>query len=283
MNENNSVSLNLAFKIATEFSRLANVRAVALAGSQTSGAADPGSDIDLYVYSIAPIPLQQRVALAERSGYTRADLGLEFWDPGDEWFDSATGIEVDVIYWETAWIEDQLARVLTRHQASMGYSTCFWSTLRNSKALFDPEGWFQKLQTSVEVPYPEELRVNIIHHNHAVLRNVIPSYEHQIEKAQKRGDLVSINHRVAALLASYFDVLFALNRLPHPGEKRLVQIAAQKCAWVPEAMAENVNHILRDSASGDPRLMDEVNQLIDRLDELLAAHGFDPKTSKPIK
>jgi hypothetical protein len=29
---------------------------------------------------------------------------------------------------------------------------------------------------------------------------------------------VSLNHRTAALLASYFDVLFALNRVHHPGD-----------------------------------------------------------------
>jgi hypothetical protein len=47
------------------------------------------------------------------------------------------GIEVDVIYWDTAWIEEQLERVIVRHQASMGYSTCFWNTITKAVPLFD--------------------------------------------------------------------------------------------------------------------------------------------------
>jgi hypothetical protein len=39
--------------------------------------------------------------------------------------------------------------------------------------------------------------------------------------------MVAINHRLAALRASAFDVLFALNRVPHPGEKRLLALASR--------------------------------------------------------
>ena len=104
----NTQHLELARRLAAEFSRFDEVKAIALGGSVASGAAGPGSDIDLYVFTTAPVPLQKRKELADKSGYTRADLGLEFWDPGDEWMDAASGIEVDVIYWDTAWIEDQL-------------------------------------------------------------------------------------------------------------------------------------------------------------------------------
>lgn len=275
----NTQHLELARRLATEFGRFDEVKAIALGGSVASGAAGPGSDIDLYVFTTAPVPLQKRTELAARCGYTRADLGLEFWDPGDEWMDTATGIEVDVIYWDTAWIEDQLARVLLRHQASMGYTTCFWNTLQKALSLYDPQVWLDAVQQSTWVPYPEELRLNIIRANHAVLRRVIPSYAHQIEKAQSRGDLVSVNHRVAALLASYFDVLFALNRVLHPGEKRLLTFAEQNCPLLPSGFSADVTQLLTAAGSTNPAVVQYTHRLLDHLDELLLSQGFDPDTS----
>jgi predicted metal-dependent phosphoesterase TrpH len=73
-----------------------------------------------------------------------------------------------------------------------------------------------------------------------VLRQVRSSYAHQIAAAEVRRDTVSLNHRVAALLASYFDVLFALNRVLHPGEKRLVEYAERTCAERPDHMGDDV-------------------------------------------
>ena len=45
------------------------------------------------------------------------------------------------------------------------------------------------------------------------------SYYEQIEKAIKRDDKNSINHRISAFMASYFDIIFAKNKMLHPGEK----------------------------------------------------------------
>ena len=112
--------MSLAHRIADLFSAFPNVEAIALAGSQASGAVDRDSDIDLYVYTTSVIPLSDRVAIVEKLGATRSDLNLQFWDLGDEWYDAETGIEVDIIYWDTSWIEGQLDRVLVEHQASIG-------------------------------------------------------------------------------------------------------------------------------------------------------------------
>ena len=128
----------------------------------------------------------------------------------------------------------------------------------------------------------EALRLAVIRQNHAVLRRVIPSYTHQVEKAARRGDWVSVNHRVAALLASYFDVIFALNRVLHPGEKRLVQIVEERCPLRPAGMAEQIQAVLAASAGGGENLDAQVNVLIDSLDRLLLAEGFDPATSEPV-
>jgi len=53
----------------------------------------------------------------------------------------------------------------------------------------------------------------------------IPSYNSYfiLLKAIKRKDKVNLGNRVTAFMDSYFDVIFALNEVTHPGEKRLVQ------------------------------------------------------------
>ncbi len=266
--------LTLARELASAFSIFPQVEAVAVGGSLASGTADAGSDIDLYVYTTLLIPLPAREALVAQRGFSRADLNLQFWDLGDEWIDAPTGIEVDVIYWDTAWIAEQIDRVLVHHQASVGYTTCFWNTVRNSLPLYDRQGWFARLQVQCRCPYPEPLRRAIIAKNYPILRDVIPAYLHQIEKALQRHDAVSVNHRVAALLASYFDVLFALNAIPHPGEKRLLEIAAERCAKRPLAMREQVEAVLRLAGNGDIALTQAINRLVDDLDVLLSQEGF---------
>ena len=170
--------------------------------------------------------------------------------------------------------------MLVKHQASTGYSTCFWHTIRNSLILYDKSGWLHRIKEKSAVPFPEPLRRAIIARNHAVLRSVIPSYLYQIEKAMRRNDWVSINHRVAALLASYFDVLFALNRLPNPGEKQLLKTASERCTKVPREMVNQVEGVIRAVSSAES-LMARIEELLDGLDQLLLEEGSDSaSTSK---
>ena len=275
MNDPKTTHLALAQKLAAKFSFFPSVEAVAIAGSVTGDTVDPDSDIDLYVFTTSVISLPEREAIVDELGASRADMNLQFWDLGDEWYDAETGIEVDVIYWDTAWIEGQVSRVLEGHQASVGYTTCFWGTVKNSLVLFDRSGWLHTLKEKYDVPYPEELRKAVITKNHPVLRNVIPAYFHQIEKAIKRNDLVSINHRVAALLASYFDVIFAINRIPHPGEKRMLEKVLSHCEKLPDEMAAQVNDVLGSTATVDAGLLVKISRLLDGLDALLITEGFD--------
>jgi hypothetical protein len=260
--------------LTAEFAALPEVRAVVLGGSQESECSDGLSDIDLYVYARPEPPEAWRAALADRFG-ERASIGNRFWEPGDEWVAQQSGIIVDIMYRAPAWIEAQLERVLLLHQASVGYSTCFVHNVLHSRPLHDRDGWFAALQAMAAQPYPEELRRAIVAKNHPILRSTLSSYVHQIALALAREDQVSVNHRITALLASYFDILFAVNRLHHPGEKRLIGFVAENCHKRPPRFQTQVHELLLAVApAGRTDVFDKVNDLLDGLDDLLAAEGL---------
>ncbi len=245
-------TLLYARRLAERFGGLPQVVAVALAGSRGAGAADPRSDFDLYVYAHGEIPVSFRRQLAGGAG----EIDNRFWEPGDEWTDSATGARMDVMYRSPAWMEDRLERVLVRHEASIGYSTCFWFNVLHSEALFDLRQWYRELQQRARAPYPEELRRAIVDKNYPILRTNRSSYRAQIGLALERDDRVSVQHRVTALLASFFDIWFALERKPHPGEKRLL-------GFLPREWADLVRAVLD---AGPPDLLLRIDALLDRLD-----------------
>jgi hypothetical protein len=260
--------------VAARFAALPGVTTVALGGSHATLAADDRSDHDLYVFVPEPPPLAARAAIAAPHD-PRPEIGNAFFGPGDEWTDARTGLRLDVVYWESTWIEDQLARVLDRHLPSVGYSTCFWYTVRNALPLVDRDGWFAALQAKAARPYPEPLRRAIVANNHPLLRTARSSFLHQIELALARDDPVGVQHRTTALLASYFDVLFALNRQPHPGEKRLLAHAHRLCPILPDEMEDQVVALIR----ADPgTVVARAHALIDALDANLAREGIVPAT-----
>lgn len=263
----------LAEHFAKEMSAFPQVKAIAVSGSLASGMADSGSDIDLYMYITAPIPAEERMAAIRKLGPDHGSYNEPFWGTGDEWYHAESGIRADFIYFGADWMEEQLSKVLDRFEPSQGYTTCFWHTVRQSRALYDPHGWFAWLKQKAEQPYPEELRQAILAFNHPQLRRVATSYHQQLTKAVSRDDPVSVNHRLAELLRCYFDILFAVNRTLHPGEKRLLKFAGQ-LAHLPENMDADVRAVLAGAGSPSQALLVNVDQLLDRLDAWLLAEGF---------
>jgi predicted nucleotidyltransferase len=262
----------LAQWMANRFAQFESVQAVAISGSVMGGRGQENSDIDLYV--IGSVPLEERKKLAAERGFTCADFNLNYWDPGDEWFDAPTGIEVDVMYWSKDWLGEQLEKVIDRHESAIGYTTCFWNTVRQAGILFDRDGWLTGLKEKAQAPYPEALRQAIVEKNYPLLHNIIPAYTHQLEKAIGRNDLVSVNHRLGAYLASYFDVLFAFNRVLHPGEKRLISFAQARCQQLPVGMAEDLEYLLAPHETPGEAWLQRLSHLNNALDDLLRVGGF---------
>ena len=221
-------------RLTQAFGHLPQVLAVVLAGSRAVAKSDLSSDFDLYVYAVCEVPIEFRRTLLGEN----AEIDNRFWEPGDEWSDPSTGTQIDIMYRSPEWIEEQLNRVLSRHEAALGYTTCFWYNVVHSEALFDPRSWYQELQNRGRVAYPERLRHAIVMKNWPVLRRNHSSYRHQIEVALSRGDIVSVQHRVTAFLASFFDIWFALERKPHPGEKRLLSHLPEPWVSLVRALTE---------------------------------------------
>lgn len=264
-------TLELAQRIAAHFTPLPQVAAIAIAGSQMAGTSNPSSDLDIYIYTRGDVPLEMRQALADARATGRADVGMDEWGAGDMWTDRDSGRDLDLIYFETLWMEQGLDRLLVHHQPSLGYTTAFWSTLQRSFRLFDRDGWFAMMQSRAAMPYPEPLRRAIIAKNFYILRDKIPSYFHQLEASVRRRDRVMVNHQVTGLLASYFDVLFALNRVPHPGEKRQIRYVQTLCPARPADMEAQLEGVLNAVAApwDNTPLLETVTLLIDDLESLL--------------
>lgn len=92
------------------------------------------------------------------------------------------------------------------------------------------------------------------------------SYYEQIKKALTRNDFVSVNHRISAFLASYFDVIFALNETLHPGEKRLMNYAKENCKILPVNFEENINKLLKETDTNTLKILENI---IDSLRKIL--------------
>lgn len=264
---------NLYFQaLVRDLAQLEAVEAILLAGSRATQMADAKSDYDVYVYVSAELPLAIRQPyIAPHCVYV--EWQNQFWETEDNgrFLDHT---EFDLIYRSLDWLDGELDRILYQHQASTGYTTCLWFNLLNATVLFDRNGRAVALQQKYTIPYPQPLKQAIIRKNYALLQQQMPAYYHQIKKAVQRNDLVSTNHRLAEFLASYFDILFALNEQPHPGEKRLIAQVQTCCTQMPANFSCNINNLVRFAGQFGPELLAELDETIAQLDMLLAQNGL---------
>lgn len=253
--------------ILEELKKCPQVEAIAIGGSRAGDVYDEKSDYDIYVYGPEPVSEEYRRRILSQE-CSRMEIGNHFW----EYEDNCTlnnGIDIDIIYRNLdAFIKD-VSAVVENFQAHNGYTTCMWHNLITSKAIYDKCGRFTQLQEQFRVPYPPELKKNIIERNRDLLRYAMPAYEVQIRKAVHRGDMVSINHRVTEFLASYFDILFAMNEMTHPGEKRLIQICTSQCKRLPRNFEKNLKQLFEDMYGNPDRLMEDVSHILNELDAFI--------------
>jgi hypothetical protein len=114
--------------------------------------------------------------------------------------------------------------------------------LLRSKILVDRHSDIQWFRNIAQL-YPDELRRKIILHNAPLIHDQMPSLSFQLIKAIKRQDMISVQHRTTEFIALIFDVLFAANRMFHPGEKRLTE-ALERMSLIPDHFKEDLKQLL---------------------------------------
>jgi len=256
------------------FSKLEEVKGILLAGSHATKTNDKNSDYDIYIYVSKEIALEKRKEITDKF-FSYMELNNTFWEKEDDGVLLEDNIEVEIIYRDLNWIKSSLNRTLIECQADIGYTTCFWSNFINSIVLYDENGELNKLQVKYRISYPNELKENIIKKNYSLLKKQMPAYYNQIEKALKRDDFISINHRIAAFFASYFDIIFAINEIPHPGEKKLLKIIKDNNLKLPKDMHKNIETILTLTATSSRDILLEIDDLVNNLDILLNSEGIN--------
>lgn len=259
-------------KLFHELSQLPQVEAIALGGSRAGEYYDEKSDYDVYLYCTAPVPEQgRRDILTQYCSYL--ELGNQFWEYEDNCILN-NGMGIDILYRNLDDFVRDLQWVVEQHQPRNGYTTCMWHNLLTCKILFDASGRLTAAKQRFSIPYPLELQQAIIRRNWQLLDSSMPAYRLQIQKALSRGDLISISHRTAAFMESYFDILFAINSLSHPGEKRLIPLAKQSCRILPADFEKDLQHLFHVLYTDSVDAQRTLASILTHLHSCLFENGF---------
>ena len=254
-------------KLLEEFSSLEQIEAIAIGGSRATLNFDEKSDYDIYLYCNGSIAEKVRRSILEK--YCQCiEIGNRFWELEDN-CTLKNGIDIDILYRNLDDFTNGLINVVEDYNSYNGYTTCMWHNLLNCKIVYDKYGHLSEVRNRFNVNYPSELKENIINRNIRLIHNSLPAYSLQIKKALERNDVISINHRTAAFMESYFDIIFAINELTHPGEKRLVDLVKKNCHKIPKNFEENIEKLYINLFSNKEVVMEILNNIILELEKII--------------
>ncbi|MCL2387326.1 MAG: DUF4037 domain-containing protein [Defluviitaleaceae bacterium] len=256
------------------FSAHAQIDAIVLGGSRAVGSNDEFSDYDLYIYLNSPLDPKIREEMLLQTS-TFVHVGLVFWEEEDHCV-FKDGIGMEIMYRNIEDTQKDLKRVLVDCEASSGYTTCNCRTVLGGKILHDPYGLYRDMVAEFSMPYPAQLRENIIRKNWITMESCTIAHRVYLETAVKRNDLVLLNKRIAGYLDCYFEIVFAFNKVYLTGEKNLIKYACEMCERLPENFANNMSKLL---VIPNENIMSVVSEMTAALGKLLSTE-YDISTFK---
>ena len=240
--------------------------AISLGGSVANGLADQNSDLDLHVYWRAPLaaPAERAARLARVADPGSVDVEILDWGREDNL--RIGGRRAELIYMPLDELCAEVEQAYGQGLITEGYTTARLFYVASGQPLHDPAGELSALRERLLSGSPEPTRRLLLRYHPALLR----VYLGHLRLAQSRGDLLAVQHRRYTVQMVFFNLLFALNRRYHPGEKRLL-IHGERCPLRPADLAGRWSHAAR-LAADDPALAETLAGMIDDLNRLIEAN-----------
>ena len=225
--------------------------AIALGGSYAKGTADDEADVDLYLFARAVLSSEERTRIASAfspgiesvrswgDDVPFTDVGTDFCFRGHSvecWLRNANHIERSI-----AECRDGVVRREFVTWTTTGfYNHCCLSDLTVMLPLDDPFGIIARWKSQVAT-YPPRLREAIVN-QHLAAAEFWPENFHYLS-AIERQDVIYATGIVQQVVHNLVQVLFALNEVYFPGDKKL-DVALAHLPRQPTRLCERIHALL---------------------------------------
>jgi len=225
--------------------------AIALGGSYAKGTADDEADVDLYLFAHDVLPGEERTRVA--SAFSSEIESIVSWGEDAPFSNAGTdfrfrGENVECWLRDIGHIERSIAecregvvkREFVTWTTTGFYNHCCLSDLTVMAALDDPFDVIARWKSAVAA-YPPKLRKAIVG-QHLAAAGFWPENFHY-KSAIERRDVVYVTGIVQQVVHNLVQVVFALNEVYFPGDKRL-DVAMEHLSQQPPELCERIRALL---------------------------------------
>lgn len=263
----------IVYQLVNEYKGFSEVLSIILTGSGVRDKKNFFYDIDIDVILKDNIDINTRKKILKKFSDSIEIINGKYGEK-DVFILRNSSTEIEVSYYTLDRLKNNLFDVIDNYKASEGYTTCLWKEVSGAFIAYDKENTFRNLQNKYRVDYPEKLKLNIVDKNYYLLRDSKLSYYKQIDNAINSGDLIKASQKIRKFLDSYFDVIFAVNEIPHPGAKRLIAVIDSKCKKKPRLLTTGVSILQENMYTYDKSILQSINDMVDDLREFLNEEGI---------
>ncbi len=225
--------------------------AIALGGSHAKGTADDDADVDLYLFAHTVLPNDERTRIA--SAFSSEIDSIRSWGDDAPFWNAGTdfrfrGHNVECWLRDIGHIERSIAecregvvrREFVTWTTTGFYNHCCLSDLTVMVPLDDPFDIIARWKSQVAT-YPPRLRQAIVN-QHLAAAEFWPENFHYLS-AIERQDVIYATGIVQQVVHNLVQVLFALNEVCFPGDKRL-DVAMAHLPRQPPKLCERIRALL---------------------------------------